>query len=297
MDYINLTTDQMFRLVSLQNVTDPYLIKGMLEQPAVPDLLMELHNYGMWPSGTYVTHRLIVRDDIDLDLGPDDTEYMNLDGTHTLLTDAAMKQRITDMCVHMTSSTYTLIDGNTVKVAVFCSCMTAVKGGMDVIVDLPCKSPVGLVPVKDSTQAVNVGQFIFRAWLELNWLVLNQPQSVRTGRIAQDLIPSLKKTAGKPRKKKAAKGRTKVYLRMLTVPPEKSLDWETLKAKTPEAVQERAIREITCPVWEVRGHMRHYKSGKTVYVAPYRKGKERDSASTVSGKEYVLTGGDHAGKD
>lgn len=68
-------------------------------------------------------------------------------------------------------------------------------------------------------------------------------------------------------------------------------------AKTPEAVQERAAREITCPVWEVRGHMRHYKSGKAVYIAPYRKGKERGSASAVSGKEYVPIGGDHAGKD
>ena len=297
MDYINLTTDQMFRLVSLQNVTDPYRIRDLLEQPAVTDLLMELHNYGKWPSGMYVTHRLVVRDDIDLDLGPADTEFMNADGTRTMLTDDDMKQRITDRCVHMTSSTYTLIGGNTVRAAVFSSCMAAVKGGIDVIVDLPCKSPEGLVPVRDSTQEVNVGQFIFRAWLELNWLIFHQPQAVRTGRIAQDFIPSLKKAAGKPRKKKAAKGRTKVYLRMLTVPPEKSPEWETLKAKTPEAVQDRAIREITCPVWEVRGHMRHYKSGKTVYVAPYRKGKERDSASAVSGKEYVLTGGDNAGKN
>lgn len=297
MDYINLTVDQMFRLISLQNVTGIYRIKDLLEKPAVTDLLMELHN-SKWPSGTYVTHRMVVRNDIDLDLGPGDTEYLGTGGMHTLLDDD-QKQRITDWCVCMTSSTYTRLNGNMVKVSVFTTCMTAVKGGIDIIVDLPRETALksgscGAVP--DSTQAVNVGQFVYRAWLELNWLILNQPQAVRTGRIAQDLIPLLKKAAGKPRKK-AAKGRTKVYLRMLTVPPEKSPDWESLKAKTPEAVQERTAREITCPVWEVRGHMRHYKSGKTAYVAPYRKGKERDRASAVSGKEYVLTGGNHAGKD
>ena len=135
----------------------------------------------------------------------------------------------------------------------------------------------------------------FAAFMELNWLIMHQPSAIKESRVpaGENQLHVMAKSS----RKKAAKGRTKVYLRMLTVPPEKSPDWETLKAKTPEAVQERAIREITCPVWEVRGHMRHYKSGKTVYVAPYRKGKERDSASAVSGKEYVLTGGDHAGKD
>lgn len=135
----------------------------------------------------------------------------------------------------------------------------------------------------------------FAAFMELNWLIMHQPSAIKESRVpaGENQLHVMDKSS----RKKAAKGRTKVYLRMLTVPPEKSPDWETLKAKTPEAVQERAIREITCPVWEVRGHMRHYKSGKTVYVAPYRKGKERDSASAVSGKEYVLTGGDHAGKD
>ena len=30
--------------------------------------------------------------------------------------------------------------------------------------------------------------------------------------------------------------------------------------------------------WGVRGHLRHYKSGKTVFIAPYTKGKERENA-------------------
>lgn len=35
---------------------------------------------------------------------------------------------------------------------------------------------------------------------------------------------------------------------------------------------------IQCPCWSVRGHYRTYKSGKTVFVKPYRKGKKRETA-------------------
>jgi hypothetical protein len=30
-----------------------------------------------------------------------------------------------------------------------------------------------------------------------------------------------------------------------------------------------------CEAWMVRGHYRHYKSGKVVYISPYKKGKEK----------------------
>lgn len=37
--------------------------------------------------------------------------------------------------------------------------------------------------------------------------------------------------------------------------------------------------------WHVRGHMRHYKSGKTVYIKPYYKGNNKDEKS----KEYKIS--------
>lgn len=40
---------------------------------------------------------------------------------------------------------------------------------------------------------------------------------------------------------------------------------------------------ITCEKWEVKGHFRHYKNGKVVYVKPYEKGKGRKKD-----REYVL---------
>ena len=291
MDYIKLTVRQLRDLVCLDNVTNPYDMKDILEAPAVSDILIEVTS-PQWPNDVICTNR--IRTDVDRD--PDawwnnELQVVTRDGCYKPF-EGSMKERITDCCIHMTGLTVRHIAGERKIVWSQSARMTVLNGGMDIVYDFDPERPR-----RPSRFHLDYCQQVYHAWLELNWLILNQPQVVRAGRIAQDLIPSLKKTAEKPRKKKATKGRTKVYLRMLTVPPEKSPDWETLKAKTPEAVQERAIREITCPVWEVRGHMRHYKSGKTVYVAPYRKGKERDSASAVPGKEYVLTGGDHAGKN
>lgn len=34
---------------------------------------------------------------------------------------------------------------------------------------------------------------------------------------------------------------------------------------------------IKCEHWEVKGHFRHYKSGKVVYIKPFSKGKNKDS--------------------
>ncbi len=40
---------------------------------------------------------------------------------------------------------------------------------------------------------------------------------------------------------------------------------------------------ITCERWEVKGHFRHYKNGKVVYVKPFEKGKGRKKE-----REYKL---------
>lgn len=47
-------------------------------------------------------------------------------------------------------------------------------------------------------------------------------------------------------------------------------------------------RVIACPCWGVIGHWRTYKSGKKVWVEPYRKGRERNNPAAYSPKEYQL---------
>lgn len=46
------------------------------------------------------------------------------------------------------------------------------------------------------------------------------------------------------------------------------------------------VRQRLTETWGVRGHYRHYASGKTVYISPYTKGKK--DGATVK-KEYRLT--------
>ena len=47
---------------------------------------------------------------------------------------------------------------------------------------------------------------------------------------------------------------------------------------------------MTCPCWGVVGHWRNYKSGKQVWIAPYRKGKERNNPNAYCPKEYQMEG-------
>lgn len=281
MDYIKLRSLRHFReLLNLCNVNGWKGITEIMEAPATRDILMEVS----YVSKAYYTQPMTL-------------QYHFYTVPDTGKTGVAEKDRLTPFDVVASFSTRTEYTGIIDRRFFFTAFMTPLADAMAI--------KLGLQPQYAESEAFDRGRDIeqigraFVAYLELNWLILHQPSVIKESRVpaGENQLYVMGKAAGKSQKKKAAKGRTKVYLRMLTVPPEKSPDWETLKAKTPEAVQERAAREITCPVWEVRGHVRHYKSGKAVYVAPYRKGKERDSASAVSGKEYVLTGGDHAGKN
>lgn len=43
---------------------------------------------------------------------------------------------------------------------------------------------------------------------------------------------------------------------------------------------------ITCEHWEVRGHYRHYKSGKVVFIKPFDKGRNKDAK--VNKKVYTI---------
>lgn len=277
MDYIRFkSTDHLNELIGLRNVTR-HNIAEIMDAPATTDLLMEV-------------------------------PWQNWDGTPMLLQfhiqivpatgilSVTEEDRLTPFDMKIDISTYCEYRGALCFPGLYYTAILTPTWDGDVVnIGVPPDLDCRYSDFFDGDREIRQAGRGLQAFIELNWLIFHQPQVIKEHRAPAEA--SQLKVLGKKAPQVKVKGRSVTYLHMLTVPPEKSPDWETLKAKTPEAVQERAIREITCPVWEVRGHMRHYKSGKTVYVAPYRKGKERDSASAVSGKEYVLTGGDHAGKD
>ena len=45
--------------------------------------------------------------------------------------------------------------------------------------------------------------------------------------------------------------------------------------------------EYTCPCWTVRGHWRHLRDGRKVWVRPYRKGKDRLCDDALVAKDYI----------
>ena len=277
MDYIKFRSIHHFtELACLCNVNNGKDFAEILDAPATRDVLMEVTHWS--PS---------------LDMPPITLQYHFVIVPDTGKTGVAESDRLTPFDAVGNFSTRCEYKGVISRQFFFTAYITPTADAMAI--------KLGVLPKYAESDAFNRDRDVeqigkaFTAFMELNWLIMHQPSAIKESRVpaGENQLHVMDKSS----RKKAAKGRTKVYLRMLTVPPEKSPDWETLKAKTPEAVQERAIREITCPVWTVRGHMRHYKSGKTVYVAPYRKGKERDNPTAPTGREYVLIGGDHAGKD
>lgn len=54
--------------------------------------------------------------------------------------------------------------------------------------------------------------------------------------------------------------------------------------------KEKLKRNITCDEWGVRGHMRHYQSGKVIFIIPYTKGKNRGKGKQKD-KIYKITSG------
>lgn len=59
---------------------------------------------------------------------------------------------------------------------------------------------------------------------------------------------------------------------------------KTVNSKLITKIKSKKIHRIA-GCWEVRGHFRHYKTGKVVYIKPYEKGK--DSHKRVK-KQYII---------
>lgn len=62
------------------------------------------------------------------------------------------------------------------------------------------------------------------------------------------------------------------------------IDYATEEVHT---LHSSATHKINCPCWSVRGHFRHYKSGKVIFVKDYKKGKKRDKMKPID-KTYII---------
>ena len=50
--------------------------------------------------------------------------------------------------------------------------------------------------------------------------------------------------------------------------------------------EEKLKRHMNCPVWDVRGFYRHYKSGKVVWINSFQKGRDRNKGLSTD-KTYI----------
>lgn len=107
----------------------------------------------------------------------------------------------------------------------------------------------------------NINLFFF-----LNFFILSLPSAytIKTNKVAESI------TTGKGNNK-----RTKLSVRLVKT--------YTINQKiTNKYIQ----HHFSCLCWSVRGHLRHYKSGKVVFVKPFRKGRERGNFAKYKAKEY-----------
>lgn len=106
--------------------------------------------------------------------------------------------------------------------------------------------------------------------------------------INSNLLYSLSYIMNYPRDRKQTRASSHKYSREYRLSTKQNriyLFSDILKYVSDTYVPEGQHHSIQCPCWEVRGHYRHYKSGKVVFIPSYRKGKQRDTAKPKD-KEY-----------
>ena len=115
-------------------------------------------------------------------------------------------------------------------------------------------------------------QWLLLQFMLINTYILSDPE--KTTDIEVREVQAKKLPDGVQRNRPPRKGPNKVrFVRSYRL----KKNWKT-------AVKKR-IQQIKCKAWGVRGHFRHYKDGRVVFVHPYVKGKKRDE---YKGKIYEL---------
>lgn len=73
--------------------------------------------------------------------------------------------------------------------------------------------------------------------------------------------------------------------------PTKIYDTHTVKLRNvytinSQSVEFRNYETYTCECWGVRGHVRHLKDGREIFINPYRKGIKRNDDTAYKEKDY-----------
>lgn len=110
----------------------------------------------------------------------------------------------------------------------------------------------------------------------LNW-IMQHPE-------IKEVERQEKAHAGTKSKKKNGDSKAKTDSNVVKTVKINNIKIKTVNSKLITKIKSKKIHRIA-GCWEVRGHFRHYKTGKVVYIKPYEKGK--DSHKRVK-KQYII---------
>ncbi len=137
-----------------------------------------------------------------------------------------------------------------------------------------CYCGVELIDTTHTKWEKAIGRCEYPAEMILS--ICNYIMTTKRDKVARQLVSSITRSNEKGNAK--ANKTKKVYLldEIVEYVNENSL-----------AVSENGTHKITCPCWSVRGHYRHLKSGKAVFVRSYEKGKDKGNSKAVD-KTYIV---------
>jgi len=154
-------------------------------------------------------------------------------------------------------STYRLVDPQNIK--------------GDYYVDASCRNKKGL---RFKVNKFDMG--LLKLFFGINYLI----ESYNEDEIKVDVKVVGEKNE-KHNKKKTTKNKTNTVRLYRCYTLDTNLEKHTKKNKF----------VYTCNAWGVRGHERHYKNGKVVWIKQYVKGKNRNDPSKYVGKNYKVLPG------
>ncbi len=123
----------------------------------------------------------------------------------------------------------------------------------------------------DYETLVNLGEWLGHFFDGVQYRMINRPEFVH---IYHRRIPKEEREA--VQRRTSGKARIVKVQKIISILAEEDKDVPV----------SHSSRTITMPVWGVSGHWRVCKSGKRVWVHPYKKGRDREKAEIYCGKKY-----------
>lgn len=287
MNFIHLTSDKLIELGSLCSVsdgsdktfTDPDLnvieMIPCLEHPALKHVILCVEKDGAYRVTTYHNVRmtkdiwdssaLISKSFDKTDINDEPDEYAD---------DKVIGQRWLEMTLVHWSRT-----GKAGQLTMYVRPSISTPGHIDLLLSQEGTEFIRNQLTGPGTSKSNVYEYIFYTFV--NYIVVNQVLLSNGGKYLKT-GSKISKSSALSMTKRTLPG--KVSLKNI------GIDIDAFIVDHPprkhDETSNDAVKIWHCPAWEVRGHYRHYKSGKVTYVKPHTKGKLRDTLAV--GREYDL---------